>query len=581
MSDLKFRSSILAAIWLAIAPNIYWFFLMPLLIMWLDSFGNLKYSVTFVSALLLSIISIAGVIFSIYSVYACQIIVKQTGIYGYNFFSNSSFVAWDEIEKIEPYSFLGCKYLRLFFSNSTVPLWIPLFLVKQNLFNQTVIDRTDRNNPLHIALLDLDKLFITVPFHGRAKNKLKIEIKQKQTKIENLLKLNSIPATKNTKTPPWMEEKIFSTPPTADTYGYCTGEKLITCSRLSLIENLKSDKNKLINLVWTPETPHLIPPEEISWLSDSLHAREKNHFQQALQGDLMNCLVWGALFWQNFNGSSAMRQIMLFNWLAIAIIPAIEHSWGLYQSGIKTPQRLAQMSEQNRYATWVKNSDAPWTKLLVGCISLVAIVQAIIFFIPSFDSSIETAGIVKPLIWQGEIWRLLTGTLLHGNIIHFMFNIFALLVFSKLIEVTTHRFYIPLVFLIAALWGSIFSLLFIPDVPSVGASGGIMGLLGFLLILGTKHRHLFPVTHQQMLAKATIYTFLAGFLAREAIDNPAHLGGFLAGVFLGWQLIPDKEFTIPMKQVSLPVKIMAMTSTGIIAIATIFTIYSISVHSLL
>lgn len=254
-------------------------------------------------------------------------------------------------------------------------------------------------------------------------------------------------------------------------------------------------------------------------------------------------------------------------------IPAIKHSWGLYQARIKTPQRLQENSQQNRYLAWVKNSDAPGTKILVAGISLVAIVQAIIFFIPPIESSIITAGIVKPAVWQGEVWRLLTGTLLHGNLIHFMFNIFALLVLSKLIEIIAHRVYVPLVFLVSALSGSLFSLFLLPDLPSVGASGGIMGLLGFLFILGRKHHHLFPVAYQQMLAKATIYTFLAGLLAHQVIDNPAHLGGFLAGTILGWVLIPHRKFTIPLKQVPSEIKTLGFISAVIIAIAFLFTIY--------
>lgn len=450
-------------------------------------------------------------------------------------------------------------------------------LVQQQKFNKTIIKFTTQTNPLHIALLNIDKLFADIAFHGKPKHKLQPKNNSKPSQSNNLLKLNPISPTKNTNVPPWMENNIFSIPPEGDSYGYCTGEKLVTCSRSSLIENIKSDCKKLINLVWTPETNYLVASEEISWLNDALHAREKRHFKQALQGDLINCLTWGGLLYLNLNESSAVKQISLFNWIAISIIPAIEHGWGLYQSRIKTPQHLKQNSQQNRYAAWVKKSPAPWTRMLVTCVSLVAIVQVIVFFIPQITSSIKTAGIIKPAIWEGEIWRLLTGTLLHGNIIHFMFNIFALLVLSKLIEVVIHRLYIPLVFLIAALSGSLFSLLLIPDIPSVGASGGIMGLLGFLLILNSKHKHLFPVTQQQMLAKATIYTFLAGLLAYEVIDNPAHLGGLLAGIFLGWQLIPHHEYTIPMKQVPRLVKIMGTISAAIIAIATLFAIYKMLV----
>lgn len=575
MSDLKFRSSIWVTAWGGIAINSWMFVGIPLMMLWLDSLGKLKCSVTYACLIFSAPIIAFTIVISIYYGYACQLIVKPTGIYGYNFWGNGSFVAWDEIDRIETYSLLGCKYLRLFFANSTVPLWIPLFLVKPNQFVRTIRERTNETNPLHIALLNLDTLFTNAPFHGKTKNKLELNNQTKQTKTEKLLKLNSTSLSTNADIPPWKENSIFSSPLDTDTYGYCIGEKLFTCSRSSLIENVKSDCKKLITLVWTPENSYLISPEEIAWLHDALYYREKSYCKKALQGDSLNCLVWGAIFWQNLDGSSAVRQIMLFNWIAIALIPAMEHGWELYQSRIKTPQRLQENSQQNRYAAWVKNSDAPWTKRLVACVSLVAIVQAIIFFIPQINSSIETAGIVKPAIWQGEVWRLLTGTLLHGNLLHFMFNIFALLVLSKLTEITTHRVYVPFVFLISALFGSLFSLFLIPDTSSVGASGGIMGLLGFLFILGKKHKHLFPIHYQQMLAKATIYTFLVGLLAHEVIDNPAHLGGFLAGAFLGWQLIPHQKFVIPMKEVPRVLEVVGEVSAVIIVFATLLTIFKI------
>ena len=573
MSDLKFRSSIRSTFLSAILLYSWFFVAIPLFFWWIESFGNLKYSVAFVSTIFSSVIIVFCAIASIYYTYVFQIKVKSSGIYAYDFTGNGNFVAWEEIERIEPYRFVGCKYLRLFFYNSTVPLWIPLFLVEQQKFERAIIQFTAKTNPLHIALLNVNSLFTDIAFHGKSKSRLQPKNNSKQSKLNNFLELNSVFPTKNAKNSPWMENNVFFSPPEANSYGYCAKEKLVACSRLSLIENIKSDRKKLINLVWTPETNYLVAPEEISWLNDALYAREKRHFQQALQGDLINCLVWGYLFYLNLNESSAVRQIMLFNWIAISIIPAIEHGWGLYQSRSKTPQRLKQNSQQNRYAAWVRSSHAPWTKMLVACVSLVAIVQIIVFFIPQIASSIETAGIIKPAIWEGEVWRLLTGTLLHGNVLHFMFNIFALLVLSKLVEVVTHRLYVPLVFLIAALSGSLFSLLLIPDIPSVGASGGIMGLLGFLFVLGSKHKHLFPITQQQMLAKAAIYTFFAGLLAYEVIDNPAHLGGFLAGIFLGWQLIPHQKYTIPMKQVPRLVKVMGTGSAIIIAIATLFTIY--------
>ncbi|EAZ91641.1 hypothetical protein [Crocosphaera chwakensis] len=384
MSDLKFRSSLWAFIWFTTAPNLWMFISVPFFVLWVDSFGNLKYSVTFVSALFITTLLAICIAIAVYYYYVFAITVKSQGILGYNWVGHYSFVPWDDIKTVEPYRFFCYKYLRVFFSNSTTPLWIPLFLENQKQFNQVIIERTDKTNSLHLALVNIDELFAKVPLHSKGKNKLKNEQKQQSNYKDNSLKLklNSISPTRNN-TPPWMEQDIFSTPLETNTYGYCTGKKLVTCSRPSLIENVKSDSKKLINLVWTPDTPHLVSPEEVSWLVDALYAREKTHFKQALRLDVINCLMWGGIFWMNWidsnsmtaNESTAIRQIMLFNLVAIAIIPALEHSWELYQCRLKTPQRLAQRSQENRYTAWMKNSHAPWTKFLTGCITLVAIVQ--------------------------------------------------------------------------------------------------------------------------------------------------------------------------------------------------------------
>ena len=104
-----------------------------------------------------------------------------------------------------------------------------------------------------------------------------------------------------------------------------------------------------------------------------------------------------------------------------------------------------------------------------------------------------------------------------------------------------------------------------------------MGLLGFLFIIARRHKKLFPAVHQNMLLKGTIYTFVLGLLAYQVIDNSAHLGGFLAGVALGWFFVPRKEYTIPMKQVPSIVKTMANGSIIVLTIAIVFTIYKLLV----
>ncbi len=177
------------------------------------------------------------------------------------------------------------------------------------------------------------------------------------------------------------------------------------------------------------------------------------------------------------------------------------------------------------------------------CIAVVGVVQLAV----GLDHSVASAGIVKPAIWQGEIWRLLTGTLLHANMLHFLFNAMALLGLGKLVEVLTHRAYTTTVFVLTALVGSICSLLWLPAKPSVGASGGILGLLGFLIVFGYTRRYLLPPGFLRGLLRSVAYIVAIGLLAYNVIDNAAHLGGLLSGLVLGMALIRKQSRSIPLR----------------------------------
>ena len=69
-----------------------------------------------------------------------------------------------------------------------------------------------------------------------------------------------------------------------------------------------------------------------------------------------------------------------------------------------------------------------------------------------------------------------------------------------------------------------------PVRTSVGASGGILGLLGFLLVFETLHPRLVPHPSRRRLAAALGFMFVIGVVANQFIDNWAHAGGVVAGM---------------------------------------------------
>lgn len=144
------------------------------------------------------------------------------------------------------------------------------------------------------------------------------------------------------------------------------------------------------------------------------------------------------------------------------------------------------------------------------------------------------------LISQGEYWRLLSATLLHGNLIHIFFNSFALYSLGPESEriYGTRRFLA--LYTLAGLGGSVASYLLSPA-PSVGASGAIFGLIGGLGIFFFLNRRAlgeFGRTQVQSIVSIAVINLLIGFSAQGIIDNWGHLGGLLVGVLVGVALAP-------------------------------------------
>lgn len=109
------------------------------------------------------------------------------------------------------------------------------------------------------------------------------------------------------------------------------------------------------------------------------------------------------------------------------------------------------------------------------------------------------------IVNNNEAWRLLSSTVLHAGLVHYFINMLALWFVGAAVE-TSHGFVAAtILFIIPAVGGAILSAIFLPQYITVGASGGIFGLIGaclsdiimnwkllfcdFVTENGKKHRH--------------------------------------------------------------------------------------------
>jgi membrane associated rhomboid family serine protease len=134
---------------------------------------------------------------------------------------------------------------------------------------------------------------------------------------------------------------------------------------------------------------------------------------------------------------------------------------------------------------------------------------------------------------QNEFWRLLTATLLHGSVVHLAMNGFSLWNLGTQLEFGIGWQELLFAFVITGLSGSGMGAFFgNPVAVSIGASGAIFGLLGFLISVGTKDlRGL-----QRQISKNGSMVAIALFLPMliPNVDHWAHIGGVASGLVLGF-----------------------------------------------
>lgn len=156
-----------------------------------------------------------------------------------------------------------------------------------------------------------------------------------------------------------------------------------------------------------------------------------------------------------------------------------------------------------------------------------------------------------PATQDGQWWRLFTALFLHFGVMHLLMNMWALWDCGQYVERMYGRGRFFAIYVLSGLMGNLFSLVMQGNnAVSGGASGAVFSLYGALLTFLWRERNQMDAGEFRWLYWGAILfsaaTIIMGLLI-SGIDNYAHIGGFLTGIFLSL-VIPKPlkfEHTLP------------------------------------
>lgn len=173
-------------------------------------------------------------------------------------------------------------------------------------------------------------------------------------------------------------------------------------------------------------------------------------------------------------------------------------------------------------------------------LALLAI-NVVIFLLSSFAFGWmyeKGAMITEVVLRDGQFYRLFTAMFLHADTQHLINNMLMLALGGAIVEhYTGHAFYFFL-YMLSGLFGNMISMAY--EIQnrlswvSVGASGAIMGLVGFIVVWILVNRKTFIRSRNLLIRLALLGIFVieACFFQKGA-NTAAHTGGLITGAVLG------------------------------------------------
>lgn len=238
------------------------------------------------------------------------------------------------------------------------------------------------------------------------------------------------------------------------------------------------------------------------------------------------------LFFKNDFGKTA-RFWVLF----LGVLPFVSNIYIWFKiKKSETQNNHQDIIDNNIFNYWIEHSKNNWYIYILPTILWIIFVLQMILRFSDYQKIEDLFALVKDKTIHGEYWRLISAAFLHANFMHIAANVSSLYFLSKIFLKFYNYFQLFAIFIITAIVGNLFSIIFYPVTTSLGASGGICGLLGFLIIFTYKNRNLFPLEFSKNMIVSVLFLVILGIVGYDFIDNAAHFGGLISGIITGFAI---------------------------------------------
>jgi len=311
--------------------------------------------------------------------------------------------------------------------------------------------------------------------------------------------------------------------------------------------------DELVLFAWGPGDRHLRTVYEIEAIAPAVEA----HGEASTRADLrksgppllatLALLALGVVYWPSDPG----QQFLLILAALFIVAPlwqrGVEGAW-IAWSGLRLLRRdpaawRDAQARQLRFAAWPARGES-W--LAVALVAAFAVTWLGMHWVGT-RLAVERLGLVKEKTRAGEWWRLVSCGFLHGGLVHILFNSIVALSLARVAKRLLDASYLLFTFLLSVVAGSLASVLLAPHgLPSIGASGGILGWGGLLFGLALRHPGLRGCGLGASIGRWVVLLALIGAAGAGFIDNAAHAGGFLAGLAVGLWAARDRTRPLPL-----------------------------------